>query len=460
VISRASRRFSTTDVRAVRTFAIVVGSVLLAGSVAGYVVMVHAVPGPLWTLPDTTVYRDAGLALRSHPGGLYTAKFGNPPLDYLYTPFAALSFAAAAPLALDVWKYGLTALGIALVAGVCYACLGIARVKAGSGGRFAAALMLGAAALWLEPVQRTLSFGQINLILLGLVVFDLRLADQRPWKGIGIGLAAGIKLTPLIFVPYLFFSGRRRAALAALLAFAATVGAGFAVAPADSSAYWIHGKLLRSDVITSVLVNQSLLGFAQRITHGGTFAHPIYAALALVVGAAGSAVAVIAARRGDELLGLLVCGVTGLLVSPVSWTHHWVYTVPALVLLFPRREAVWLRSTRARIGFGAAVITLFAAWPVRLRMSGGWSSSVPWSDGGLLRFQAHNGGTELHWNAAEQFLGDYYVLAGMLLIACVGVALAFPLARRSRGTETAEAVEYHPAAWQSAHQSTTSPTTG
>jgi alpha-1,2-mannosyltransferase len=460
VISRARRRFSTADVRAVRTFAIVVGFVLLAGSVAGYIVMVHAVPGPLWTLPDTTVYRDAGQALHSRPGELYTAKFGSPPLDYLYSPFAALGFAAAAPLALDVWKYGLTALGIALVVGVCYACLGIARVRAGTGGRFAAALMLGAAALWLEPVQRTLSFGQINLILLGLVVFDLRLADRRPWKGIGIGLAAGIKLTPLIFVPYLFFSGRRRAALVAAFTFAATVGVGFAVAPSDSSAYWIHGELFRSDVITSVLVNQSLFGFAQRITHGGSSAHLLYDALALVIGAAGLAVAVIASRRGDELLGLIVCGVTGLLVSPVSWTHHWVYTVPALVLFFPRRQAVWLRSARSRIGFGVAAVALFAAWPVRLRMSGGWSSSVPWSDGGLLRFQAHNGGAELHWNAAELFLGDYYVLAGVLMIVCIGSVLALPLTRRGRGADVAEAVEYHPAAWQSAQPSTTSPTTG
>jgi glycosyl transferase family 87 len=435
--------------------------VLLTGSTAGYVAMVHSVPGPLWTLPDATVYRDAGLALRSHSGELYTVKFGSPALDYLYTPFAALAFAAASPLAFDVWKYGLTALGIALVVGVCYACLDIARVRAAPGGRFAAALMLGAAALWLEPVQRTLSFGQINLVLLGLVVLDLRLADRRPWKGIGVGVAAGIKLTPLIFVAYLLFSGRRRAAVTGLVTFAATIAAGFAVAPADSSAYWIHGKLLRSDVVTSVLVNQSLYGFAQRITRGAASGHLVYDVSAVVVGAAGLAVAVVASRRGDELLGLVVCGVTGLLVSPVSWTHHWVYTVPALVLLFPRRDAVWPRRARSRICFGVALVALFAAWPVRLRMSGGWSSSVPWSDGGLLRFQSHNGGAELHWNAVELLLGDYYILAGLLLLGCVGAALVRK--SRSRRAEVAQpVVGYDPAAWQSAQQPTrqsTSPTT-
>lgn len=456
VIKRAASLVSTADARSARTFALVVGGLLLAGSVAGYAVMVRAVPGPLWTLPDTTVYRDAGLALRAHPGALYTARFGDPPLDYLYTPFAALVFAAASPFAFDVWKYGLTALGIALVVGVCYACLGMARVRTDRGGRLAAALMLGAAALWLEPVQRTLSFGQINLVLLGLVVFDLRLSDERRLKGVGVGIAAGIKLTPLIFVAYLFFTRRLRAALVAAGAFVTTVALGFAAAPSDSSAYWLHGKLLRSDVVTSVLVNQSLLGFAQRVTHGATSAHLLCDGLAAVIGSAGLAVAVAASRRGDELMGLVVCGVTGLLVSPVSWTHHWVYTVPALVLLFPRREAVWLRSGRARLAFGAVLIVLFTAWPVRLRMSGGWSSAVPWSDGGLLRFQAHNGGAELHWSVVELFLGDYYLLAGILLIICVGTAL---LVQRSRRGETVKRVGYDPAAWQSA-QPSTSPTTG
>lgn len=457
MINRAASFVSTADARSARTFALVAGGVLLAASVAGYVVMVHAVPGPLWTLPDTTVYRDAGLALRVHPGELYTAKFGDPPLDYLYTPFAALLFAAAGPLGLTVWKYGLTALGVALVVGVCYACLGLARVRTDRGGRLAAALMLGAAALWLEPVQRTLSFGQINLVLLSLVVFDLRLPDERRLKGVGVGIAAGIKLTPLIFVAYLLLTRRLRAALVAAAAFATTMAIGFAAAPADSSAYWIHGKLLRSDVLTSVLVNQSLLGFALRVTHGAASAHLLCDGLAAVLGCAGLAVAVAAARRGDELMGLVVCGVTGLLVSPVSWTHHWVYTVPALVLLFPRHEAVWLRSGRARLAFGGVLVALFTAWPVRLRMSGGWSSAVPWSDGGLLRFQAHNGGAELHWNAAELFLGDYYIAAGVLLIVCVGSALL--LERRGRGAKPAERVGYDPAAWQSARPST-SPTTG
>lgn len=405
------------------------GLAAFAASVIGYIVMVRSVPGPLWTLPDATVYRDAGSALRHGSGLLYTAKFGDPPLDYLYTPFAALGFAGASYLPPETWKYALTALGVASVVYVSYASLGAAGVRMSTGRRLGVALLLAAAALWLEPVQRTLSFGQINLVLLALVALDLSTPQDRARKGIGIGIAAGIKLTPLIFVAYLLFSRRRRAALVALGSFAATVAAGFAVAPADSAAYWLHGELLRSDVITHVLVNQSLRGFAERLSHGAPSGHLLYPVFAAAAAAAGLTVAVAAARRGDELLGLVVCGTTGLLISPVSWTHHWVYTVPALALTIPRPAGVWLRKTWTRVAFGAVLLALFTAWPVRLARYGGWDPSAGWSDGGLLRFQAHGGGPELAWSTPELILGDYYALAGLLLITCVGVS---PLITRRR----------------------------
>jgi hypothetical protein len=112
-----------------------------------------------------------------------------------------------------------------------------------------------------------------------------------------------------------------------------------------------------------------------------------------------------------------------------------VYTVPALAVLVPRRDAMWLRTAGSRAWFGAALVALFAAWPVRLQTSGGWSSAASWSASGLLRFQAHGGRAELHWNTAELVLGDYYVIAGSLLIACVGGALV--LTSRGRSAEAA-----------------------
>src|SRR5258708_13614208 len=84
----------------------------------------------------------------------------------------------------------------------------------------------------------TLFYGQINLVLLALVVGDLALPDRIKGKGIGIGLAAGIKLTPLIFIPYLLFTRRVKAAVVSALTFAVTVGLGFALLPHASAVYW------------------------------------------------------------------------------------------------------------------------------------------------------------------------------------------------------------------------------
>ena len=104
--------------------------------------------------------------------------------------------------------------------------------------RAAAAFAIAAVGLWLEPVAMTLFFGQINLVLLALVVGDLALPDRFKGKGIGIGLAAGIKLTPLIFIPYLLFTRRVKAAAVSALTFAVTVGLGFALLPHASAVYW------------------------------------------------------------------------------------------------------------------------------------------------------------------------------------------------------------------------------
>ena len=135
-----------------------------------------------------------------------------------------------------------------------------------------AAFAIAAVGLWLEPVAMTLFFGQINLVLLALVVGDLALPDRIKGKGIGIGLAAGIKLTPLIFIPYLLFTRRVKAAAVSALTFAVTVGLGFALLPHASAVYW-GGKFTRPGSKPFHLDNQSLNGVILRLTHAGPDAH-------------------------------------------------------------------------------------------------------------------------------------------------------------------------------------------
>src|ERR1700759_4667697 len=240
---------------------------LLLLAVAGYVLLVHASPQFYRTQIDTAVYRGGGIAVRNQPAMLYALGFGPSKLPFIYTPFAALLFAAGSGASFAAWQVGLAVLTIGLLPVVAYLSLGLAGRPAGLA-RAAAAFAIAAVGLWLEPVAMTLFFGQINLVLLALVVGDLALPDRIKGKGIGIGLAAGIKLTPLTFIPYLLFTRRAKAAAVSAVTFAVTVGLGFALLPHASAVFW-GGKFAQLGGNHFHLDNQSLKGVILRLAHSG-----------------------------------------------------------------------------------------------------------------------------------------------------------------------------------------------
>src|ERR1700734_2783491 len=270
-------------------------------AVAGYALLVHAFPQYYWKQIDTAVYRDGGIAARNQPTILYALRLGPAKLPFIYTPFAALLLAAGSGASFAPWQVGQAVLTIGLMPVVTYLSLGLAGRPAGLA-RAAAAFAIAAVGLWLEPVAMTLFFGQVNLLLMALVVGDLALPDRIKFKGIGIGLAAGIKLTPLIFIPYLLFTRRIKAAAVSALTFAITVGLGFALLPHASAVYW-GGQLFKPSNHFH-LDNQSLNGVILRLTHVGPHAHAYWLVAAVAVGLAGLATSILARRRGPELLRL------------------------------------------------------------------------------------------------------------------------------------------------------------
>jgi len=402
-------------------------------AVAGYVLLVHAFPQYYWRQIDTAVYRDGGIAARNQPAMLYALRFGPAKLPFIYSPFAALLFAAASGALFAAWQVGLAVLTIGLLPVVTYLSLGLAGRPAGLT-RAAAAFAIAAVGLWLEPVAMTLFFGQINLVLLALVVGDLALPDRIKGKGIGIGLAAGIKLTPLIFIPYLLFTRRVKAAAVSALTFAVTVGLGFALLPHASALYW-GGQLLDSKHFH--LDNQSLNGVILRLTHVGPDAHTYWLVAAVVVGIAGLATSILASRRGHELLGLVACAATSLLVSPISWSHHYVYVVPALVL-----AAYGPRRLGYRILGAALVVGLFGWWPLPIGNQGGYDPKAQLLPRGLLPLTPNgdNSGAavEFTWRGLELIVGNYYVLT--LLVCIAATAGALVLTRRLRLERAAPAL--------------------
>src|SRR4051794_1503088 len=137
--------------------------------------------------------------------------------------------------------------------------------RTASGWRLA---LLTGAALALEPVWQNLTFGQVNLLLMLAVLIDM-VQPERRWSGVLVGVAAGVKLTPLVFVVLLVLAGRRTTAGRALLAFAGTVAFGFAVIPGSARTYWADNLVDAGRVgPPESAYNQSVFGALTRLLDG------------------------------------------------------------------------------------------------------------------------------------------------------------------------------------------------
>ena len=193
-----------------------------------------AAPGAHWPLWDVRVYWWGGQQA-ARGGALYApgARY-----SFTYPPFAAVLFTLAAPAPEGDLAAVITVASIGALAVLCALALGAAGVRRRPETVFAVTVL----ALLTYPVAYTLHLGEVNLILAALAGADLlRRYDGYWWQGIATGLAAGIKLTPLIFVAYLLVTRRVRAAATAAATFAATVAIGFVLLPSPSRVFWLDG---------------------------------------------------------------------------------------------------------------------------------------------------------------------------------------------------------------------------
>ncbi|HEY5856882.1 MAG TPA: glycosyltransferase 87 family protein [Aldersonia sp.] len=308
---------------------------------------------------DLDVYRLGGTVF-AHGDPIYgqlpLTAFGTP-LPFTYPPLAAISFAPMSWMSLTAASTIMTIVSIvALAASILLTMrsLGITDTALWlSGG--AAALGLAFVA---EPVFSTLNYGQVNLLLMALVLADL-LPRKTPWpRGLLIGFVAAFKLTPAIFVLYLLLRRDVRAVLVTGISFVAFTLLGFVLAFGDSAKYWTQ-ILPDSNRIgrPAYPANQSLTGVLARLGVED-LRTPLWLLGSLVV----LALAVVAMRRAlaadQTALAVCVNALAGLLISPVSWSHHWVWAVPILltlgVLAWRRRSlslGLWVLLGAAMFGF-------------------------------------------------------------------------------------------------------------
>jgi alpha-1,2-mannosyltransferase len=279
---------------------------------------------------DLAVYRAGGLSVL-HGQPLYTV-LTQPPqlLPFTYPPAAALF---AVPLALLSWP----AAQLAWVL-VIYVPLGVViwfsfspllrRVAGSAGMRAAVFAFIFAACAYLFPLRDEMRFGQVDMVLLAMAVADCAARAPRWPRGSLVGLATAIKLIPGVFIVYLWLSGRRRAAVtAAVVALAWTLGS-WLVLPRDSVTYWtsviFQSGRLGSNAGTS---NQSLRGILLREFLPGQAPGVLWAVVALVVAVAGFALVRGLARESREMEAIAVTALLGVLLSPVSWIHHFIVVV-------------------------------------------------------------------------------------------------------------------------------------
>ena len=351
---------------------------------------------------------------------LYQIRLSHGPhLPFTYPPFAALVFEPLTFIPMALAQLLWTVVNIAALYVIIY--LPIRAVFSAAPTRMLVLLSLISMTpvFLLDPVRQTFSFGQINLVIVALVLLDvtgqLKIGKKSLPRGVLIGVASAIKLTPLIFILYLFATRRVRAASVALVTFALSAIIAAALSPRNSWFYWTRYVADATRIGKAYYIsNQSMRAVADRVSHE-VVATTLVALISAIVLIGGILIAAWAFRASSDLLGILLCATTGLLVSPITWDHHLVWVVPVII---------WLACSPDRPAFGRvwAVITAVLFWVAPI-----WV--VP-----------HGYGVELGENDVQLLAGNSFFIAMGFFVA--GATAMLVLRRqRSRQDERIQVVE-------------------
>jgi alpha-1,2-mannosyltransferase len=351
---------------------------------------------------DIDVYLMGGSHLFG--GHLYDVQEPNTHLSFTYTPFAALLFAPLSVFPEQVAELLMGAVNVVALAALVAVSLRAVRPTMDRTQLWCWTLILMAPALALDPVRLTFSFGQVNIILAAFILADLtgvvKVGSKTIPRGVLTGVAAAVKLIPLIFVPFLFLVRQFRAMWVTAVTFV-ICGLGLAVLAPHTS--WLFWTKYVSDANrmggTVYISNQSLRAVIIRLHHAPV-PNSVISLAAVVFGLAGLGLALWAYRASSPLLGILVCATTGMIVSPITWAHHMVWVVPILLWLV-------LADDRPTGGWVWAIAAWLLFWKAPI-----WS--VPYEKG-----------RELHEHGWQLLAGNSFFLAMLVFMVGVAAMLAF-----------------------------------
>ena len=295
---------------------------------------------------DIEVYRMGGQAwLDGRPlysdGAIFHTAIGLD-LPFTYPPLAAIAFAPFAWLSLPVASMAITSTTLVLLIASTLIVLTrldvwphttVTTEPAWLRRCWLAAAIVAPAVIYLEPIRSNFAFGQINVVLMTLVIADC-VPRRTPWpRGMLLGVAIALKLTPAVFLLYFVLRRDGRALLVTAASVVVATLAGFALAWRDSWEYWTDTVRNTDRIGTATLnTNQNIAGALARLGLGEGQRFVLWTLACFAV----LAVTVWAARRAlqasEPVLALICVAMFGLVVSPVSWSHHWVWVLPTVVV--------------------------------------------------------------------------------------------------------------------------------
>ncbi|WP_249358143.1 glycosyltransferase 87 family protein [Nocardia cyriacigeorgica] len=364
----------------------------LAGAIALFAIYAIIAPIVHWWdgYIDLQVYRN-GARVWLDDGDLYgpMPKVFGIGLPFTYPPLAALFFAPLALMPLGLAEIVVLATSVLSLGITLWLVLSRIRPELDRMTVLAAVIAAVAIAGYFEPVRQTYSFGQINLVLMAAVALDCLVRKPFWPRGMLVGIAVSVKLIPAGYLLYFLLRKDWKAAGTLVASAIGAVGLGFLIFPSDSVEYWFHTLADTGRIGPPYYAgNQSLKGLAFRLGVSDSLATLIWISLSLVA----VGLAALWMRRlieaGASVAALMVNAAAILLVSPVSWSHHWVWVAPALLVT---ADAI-ARGRRNPLLIGAvtAMTVMFLIGPHWL---------LP-----------HEADRELDWSWWQQILGSGYVI--------------------------------------------------
>lgn len=395
----------------------------LASVLVGTFLLLYGVPGleEFWQAErganvyriDVEIYRLGGQALLRGDDlyGLLPDTEIGANLPFTYPPLAAILFV---PLALVPLK-----VASALFSAVAIAAFGVSvwlvtREVSGMKGARAAwlAVALTGVFMWVGPMRETISFGQINTFLMALVVTDLIALRGRRWQGSLVGLALAIKLTPAVFLAYFLMRRDWRALCVGIGSALAFTAIGFVVSGRDSVRFWTD-TVVSTDRIgnRAYLSNQSINGMVRRLVTDERTATLIWFGVCAVLGLCLLWLMWRLFALGLDAAAMVTMAVYALLASPISWSHHWVWGVPTILVL----AFLW-RTCSPAVGWAGGAVAALGTWVLFSRVI--WRQPIV--DEGIVE-----------WTSWQQVLGNAQTLWGFLVLGTLLFTVLWEDRRRS-----------------------------